>query len=42
MSYMTYKQNDVVYIDEIGYATLIDCGKFKALSVKAPEILDKK
>ena len=35
MSYVFYNQNDLVYVKEIGYGKLVNCGKFNSVSVKA-------
>jgi hypothetical protein len=30
----TFSVNDMVFIDNIGYGTLMDCGKLKSISLK--------
>ena len=34
MSYVFYNQNDLVYVKEIGYGKLVNCGKFNSVSIK--------
>ena len=33
MSYVFYNPNDLVYVRDIGYGKLINCGKFNSVSV---------
>lgn len=34
MSYVFYNPNDLVYVRDIGYGKLINCGKFNSVSFK--------
>lgn len=34
MSYVFYNPNDLVYVSDIGYGKLVNCGKFNTVSVK--------
>ena len=35
MSYVFYNPNDLVYVRDIGYGKLVNCGKFNSVSGKA-------
>ena len=41
MSYITFKVDDNVYVTDIGYGTLVDCGKFKSISLKNQNVTRK-
>ena len=41
MSYVFYNPNDLVYVKNIGYGKLINCGKFNSVSVKTEMKYDK-
>ena len=34
MSYVTYSPNEIVYVRDIGYATLLNCGARNTISQK--------
>ena len=42
MSYTTFKPNDTVFVTNIGYGTLLDCGNFNVVSFKVPGELEKR
>jgi hypothetical protein len=42
MSYITFGPNDTVYVKEIGYATLVNCGSRNSLSQKIDTLSTKK
>ena len=42
MSYLNYHPNDMVYVENIGYGTLTNCGKFETLSLKNLNLSMKK
>ena len=41
MSYITYKNDDIVYVEGIGYGTLTNCGKFNTISMKTETVSRK-
>ena len=41
MSYVFYNPNDLVYVSNIGYGKLVNCGKFNSVSVKAESRLNQ-
>lgn len=43
MSFTTYSVNDMVFVDGIGYGTLVECGKGKSIEVKeTPAVIEKR
>lgn len=42
MSYITFKPNDTVFVTDIGYGTLLDCGNFNVVSIKNLDQMHKK
>lgn len=43
MSFTTFNVNDIVFVDNIGYGTIMDCGNAKSVAVKeVPAVLEKR
>ena len=42
MSYITYSPNEIVYIKQIGYATLVNCGARNSISQKVEAPVSKR
>jgi hypothetical protein len=42
MSYVTFSPNEIVYVKEIGYATLLNCGSRSQISQKVEALPVKK
>ena len=34
--------NDLVYVENIGYGSMVDCGKYKSIAIENVEVLEKK
>lgn len=42
MSFLNFKADDLVYIENMGYGKLVDCGLFESLSLKNVSLSMKK
>ena len=42
MSLITFKPNDIVFVEDVGYGTLLDCGNLNAITIQNTDQLQRK